>query len=119
MRAGRPRSGERLQGKEIGPMFSRRDFLKRSSLLALAPTVPGFLAQTAHAARPEHDGRVLVVLQLDGGNDGLNTIVPFADDNYARLRKRLRIPTKDLLKVNDHVGLHPALRRAGKLLESD
>ncbi len=99
-------------------MFSRRDFLKRSSLLALAPTVPGFLAQTAYAARNERDGRVLVVLQLDGGNDGLNTVVPFADDNYAKLRKRLRVPAKDLIKIDDHFGLHPALRRAGKLLES-
>jgi uncharacterized protein (DUF1501 family) len=99
-------------------MFSRRDFLKSSTLLALAPTVPGFLAQTAYAARNERDGRALVVLQLDGGNDGLNTVVPFADDNYARYRKRLRVAEKELLKINDHFGLHPALRRAGKLLES-
>jgi uncharacterized protein (DUF1501 family) len=99
-------------------MFSRRDFLKRSSLLALAPTVPGFLAQTARAVRPERDGRVLVVLQLDGGNDGLNTVVPFADDGYARLRKRLRLPARDLLKVDDRIGLHPGLRRTSGLLES-
>ncbi len=99
-------------------MLSRRDFLKRSSLLALAPTVPGFLARTAWAARPERDSRVLVVLQLDGGNDGLNTVVPFADDNYARLRRRLRVPVNELIKINNRVGLHPALGRAAKLLES-
>ena len=97
---------------------TRRDFLKTSTLLALAPTVPGFLARTAWAARPERDGRVLIVLQLDGGNDGLNTVVPFADDNYARLRRRLRVPVNELIKVNDRVGLHPALGRAAKLLES-
>jgi uncharacterized protein (DUF1501 family) len=61
-------------------MFTRRDFLKTSTLLALAPTVPGFLAQTARAAKVEHDGRILVVVQLDGGNDGINTLVPFADE---------------------------------------
>jgi uncharacterized protein (DUF1501 family) len=97
---------------------TRRAFLKTSTLLALAPTVPGFLARNAWAARPERDGRVLVVLQLDGGNDGLNTVVPFGDDNYARLRRRLRVPVNELIKVNDQVGLHPALGRAAKLLES-
>jgi uncharacterized protein (DUF1501 family) len=64
------------------------------------------------------DGRVFVVVQLDGGNDGLNTVVPFADENYVRLRKTLRVPTEELIKVNDHVGLHPSLRPAAKLLEA-
>jgi uncharacterized protein (DUF1501 family) len=68
-------------------MFTRRDFLKTSTLLALAPTVPGFLAQTARAAKLERDSHVLVVVQLDGGNDGINTVVPFADEGYAKYRK--------------------------------
>jgi uncharacterized protein (DUF1501 family) len=50
----------------------------------LAPTVPGFLARTARATQPQRDGRVLVVIQLDGGNDGINTVVPFADEGYAK-----------------------------------
>jgi uncharacterized protein (DUF1501 family) len=99
-------------------MLSRRDFLKRSSLLALAPAVPGFLARTARAAAPERDGRVLVVIQLDGGNDGINTVVPFADEGYAKLRKTLRLPKDRLVKVNDKVGLHPSLDGFGKLLEA-
>jgi uncharacterized protein (DUF1501 family) len=98
-------------------MYTRRDFLRHSSLLALAPTVPCFLARTAHAARPEQDARVLVVLQLDGGNDGLNTVVPFADENYARLRSALRLERKDLVTVSSGVGLHPGLRPLSKLLE--
>jgi len=99
-------------------MLSRRDFLKHSSLLALAPTVPGFLAQTARAAVPQRDGRVLIVLELNGGNDGINTVVPFADEGYAKHRKTLRLAKDRLVKVNDHVGLHPSLRDFGKLLEA-
>src|SRR5690242_137406 len=99
-------------------MLSRRDFLRHSSLLALAPTVPGFLARTARAAVPRRDGRVLVVLELNGGNDGINTVVPFADEGYARYRTTLRLPTDRLVKVNDHVGLHPSLGDFGKLLEA-
>jgi uncharacterized protein (DUF1501 family) len=98
-------------------MSSRRDFLKKVSLVALAPTVPGFLARTARATPPKRDGRVLVVIQLDGGNDGINTVVPFADEGYARYRSALRLPRDRLVKVNERVGLHPAMGEAGKLLE--
>jgi uncharacterized protein (DUF1501 family) len=99
-------------------VLSRRDFLKRSSLLALAPDVPAFLARTARAAVPQRDGRVLVVIQLDGGNDGINTVVPFADEGYARHRKALRLTKDRLVKVDDRVGLHPSLGPFGKLLEA-
>jgi uncharacterized protein (DUF1501 family) len=102
-------------------MFSRRDFLRAglrgSTLVALAPTVPGFLAQSARAARPVRDGRVLVVVQLDGGNDGINTLVPFKDEGYAKYRNVLRLPADRLLKVSKEVGLHPAMGDAAKLLE--
>jgi uncharacterized protein (DUF1501 family) len=101
---------------------SRRHFLKSSlttaSLVGLAPTVPGFLARTARGAEPERDGRVLVVIQLDGGNDGINTIVPFRDEGYAKHRKVLRLPVERLIKVDDQIGLHPAMSAAATLLES-
>jgi uncharacterized protein (DUF1501 family) len=99
-------------------MLSRRDFLRSSTLLALAPTVPGFLARTAHAAKSDRDRRVLVVIQLDGGNDGINTVVPFADEGYAKHRRTLRLEKDRLIKVNDSVGLHPNMADAGKLLEA-
>jgi uncharacterized protein (DUF1501 family) len=99
-------------------MLSRRDFLKRSSLVALAPAAPGFLAHTARAAMPQRDGRVLVVLELSGGNDGINTVVPFADEGYAKHRKTLRLSKDRLVKVDDKVGLHPSLGNFGKLLEA-
>jgi uncharacterized protein (DUF1501 family) len=102
-------------------MLSRRAFLRASletsTLVALAPTVPGFLACTARAAAPGRDGRVLVVVQLDGGNDGINTVVPFADEGYAKHRKALRLPKERLLKINKDLGLHPAMADAGRLLE--
>jgi uncharacterized protein (DUF1501 family) len=105
-----------------GPaMYSRRDFLRTSvsssTLIALAPTVPEFLAQTARAAEPRRDSRILVVVELGGGNDGINTIVPFADEGYAKHRKVLRLPTDRLLKINKEVGLHPDMTDAAKLLE--
>jgi uncharacterized protein (DUF1501 family) len=103
-------------------MLSRRTFLRTSlqtaSLLALAPTVPGFLARTARAAPAERDGRVLVVIQLDGGNDGINTVVPFKDEGYARARHVLRLPANRLHKVTKEVGLHPVMGDAARLLES-
>jgi uncharacterized protein (DUF1501 family) len=98
-------------------MFSRRAFLKTSPLLSLSPLVPGFLARTARAATPEPDGRVLVVIDLAGGNDGINTVVPFADEGYAKHRKVLRLSKDRLIKVNDRAGLHPSLGDFGKLLE--
>jgi uncharacterized protein (DUF1501 family) len=102
-------------------MATRREMLKAaingSALVALSPTVPAFLAQSARAAGPDRDGRVLVVIQLEGGNDAINTLVPFADEGYARNRKTLRIPQKGLIRVNDRVSLHPALRGMGDLLQ--
>ena len=102
-------------------MLSRRDFVKTSlrgaSLFAMAPAVPGFLAATARAAAPSQDGRVLVVVQLDGGNDGINTVVPYKDEGYAKNRQALRLSADKLHKVNDAVGLHPSLTGAAKLLE--
>jgi uncharacterized protein (DUF1501 family) len=100
-------------------MHSRRDFLKQASLVALAPVVPSFLAHTARAAMPDRDGRILVILELGGGNDGINTVVPFADEGYAKCRKELRLPKDRLVKVNDSIGLHPAMTEAGQLLESN
>src|SRR6516165_9775991 len=103
-------------------MLSRRSFLastlRSSTLLALAPTVPGFLAQTARAAVPQRDGRILVVIELNGGNDGINTVVPYKDEGYAKHRRLLRLSAGELIKINDQVGLHPAMSGAGKLLES-
>lgn len=98
-------------------MSTRRQFLQQSALVSLAPLVPAFLARSAMAARAQPDERVLIVIQLDGGNDGLNTVIPYADPLYARYRKELRIKTDQVIKVNEAVGLHPQLRPAAELLD--
>src|SRR6476660_9195746 len=99
-------------------MLTRRTFLKSSSLLALAPTVPVFVTRTARAAEPAKDAHVLVVVQLDGGNDALNTLVPLKNETYQKLRPRLKIADKDAVKLSDGFGLHPSFRQADKLIKA-
>jgi uncharacterized protein (DUF1501 family) len=98
-------------------MLSRRRFLQTSSIVSLAPLVPGMLCRAAGAASAGTDGKTLVVIQLDGGNDGLNTVVPYANDAYAKLRPKLRINGDDVHKLNDHVGLHPRMKAAKDLFD--
>ncbi|HEY8503918.1 MAG TPA: DUF1501 domain-containing protein, partial [Gemmataceae bacterium] len=100
---------------------TRRDFLKASSLVGIGATVPTFLARTARAApqagAPGAKDTILVVVELTGGNDGLNTVIPYADPEYAKLRPTLKIPADRVLKVNDSLGLHPSMSGLSGLLE--
>lgn len=101
----------------------RREFLRLGlgscALLACGRDVPGFLARTAEAADPPErgTGRVLVVLELNGGNDGLNTVVPFGDDLYRKHRPKLALASNTLHKLDDHMGVHPALRNFKELYD--
>jgi uncharacterized protein (DUF1501 family) len=101
-------------------MFNRRDFLVRtlqgSSLFALGSVVPGFIVDTARAAEPGKDN-VLVVIEMNGGNDGLNTVIPYADDGYHKARPTLRFTKQQVVRVDDHIGLHPAMRNLDRLLQ--
>jgi uncharacterized protein (DUF1501 family) len=94
-------------------MFTRRQFLtsalRGSSLVALGAVVPQFVARTARAAAPGKD-TVLVVVELTGGNDGLNTVIPYADDLYHKARPTLRQTKQTVIRLDDHVGLHPGLQ---------
>lgn len=100
-------------------MLTRRHFLERSlkgsSLVALGPTVPNFLVTSARAAATGQDN-ILVVVEMTGGNDGLNTVVPYADDLYHAARPSLRLSKEQVVRVDDHIGLNPGLRDFEKLL---
>ncbi len=102
-------------------MTTRRVFLQKGlTLLAVSPTIPTFLDQTVLAlANPEDvartqqpsgtDGKILVIVQLSGGNDGLNTVVPYADDAYRRARPSLAHESNKVLKIDNYLSLHPNL----------
>ncbi len=100
-------------------MLSRRDFLAHTTgtVVALGLPLPALWRRVATAAAPDPGLPALVVLELNGGNDGLNTVVPYADDIYHRSRPTLRITPEKVLKLDDHVGLHPALKDLHRLWE--
>lgn len=93
---------------------TRREFIELSGrslgLLAFGSFAPSFLVNSALAGTPapEKDRSILVLVQLAGGNDGLNTLVPFEDADYYRLRPTLGLAKNRVLRVSDTHGLHPS-----------
>ncbi len=104
-------------------MTTRRDFLKTtlgaSSLLAVGGVVPEFLATTAIAAEKDDKKKdtVLVVVELTGGNDGLNTVAPYGDDLYYKARPTLAFAKKEVQKLDDYHGLHPRMGDLKRLFD--
>ena len=103
--------------------LTRREFIRRSTggglgFLAFSGVAPSFLAKSALAQTPapERDRTILVVIQLAGGNDGLNTVVPHTDDRYFHLRPSLAIQD-GLLPLNDDLGFHPACKELHQLFD--
>ncbi len=110
-------------------LYTRREFI-RSGLLggAMAYTAPAFLMNTMNVLHAQaadspvqsltgRDAPILVVLQLSGGNDGLNTVIPHANDFYYKARPGIAIGANDALKINDQLGLHPALTGVRELYD--
>lgn len=90
--------------------MNRRDFLKHSTLAAGSLLIPSFLKPLEAMSAPQMSGhRNLVIIQLSGGNDGLNTVVPYAMDEYYRHRQTIALPKDKLIRLNDTQGLHPAM----------
>src|SRR4051812_13704737 len=91
------------------PKSSRRDLLKAAMYgvggSGSAVPMPLFGQGAAGLnAEGKSNGKILVVLELSGGNDGLNTLVPYGDDAYYKHRPNLGIPAKGLRKIDDHFG---------------
>src|SRR6476619_7885413 len=107
--------------KTSATLQTRRKFLRTSMLGAAATwTLPVFLEKTFFAldaiaadsltqAVTGKDGTILVVLQMAGGNDGLNMVVPFADDAYHSARPRLGLAADKVLKIDNYAGLNGRL----------
>ena len=111
-------------------LHTRRQFMRTSILGAAASwSVPFFLestfqslnAQAATSSIQTATGRdhpILVIVQLAGGNDGLNTVIPHGDDAYYAARSSLSIKKDNLLKINDHIGLNENLVGLRSLYDS-
>jgi uncharacterized protein (DUF1501 family) len=90
--------------------MKRRDFLKNTALASGALLIPAFLKPLEAMAHGQLTGyKNLVVIQLSGGNDGLNTIIPYGDDIYYQKRKTIAINQTDIIKLNDMQGFNPNL----------
>ena len=90
--------------------MKRRNFLKNTGLASTSLFIPQFLnAFNQSISNKSQDGKILVVLQLSGGNDGLNTIVPYRNDVYYKNRPTLGISKSEVLTISDELGLNPAM----------
>jgi uncharacterized protein (DUF1501 family) len=103
-------------------MISRREFLGYGaagvSFVSFAGGMPRMLARAAEAAAAaEQNDHVLVVIELSGGNDGLNTLIPFEDPLYYSNRPTLGIAKEEVLKISDLVGLHPQMGALQELFQ--
>lgn len=84
----------------------RRDFLQGLGLIPLVSALPNLAFAAAPAANYQ---RLLVLIELKGGNDGLNTVAPYADPAYSALRPHIGIKRDEVIQLDDKFGLHPAL----------
>ena len=97
-------------------LLKRRDFLKISSLATASLLMPNFLKSMTLPEIIDKENRILIILQLSGGNDGLNTIIPTGNDIY--FRERETIAVKDALRLTDAAGINPNLSFFKELFDS-
>lgn len=109
--------------------FSRREFLQNGlGFVSLGLTMPTLLMQATRAMAAEpavagsaaarSGGKILVVLEMAGGNDALNTVFPLGNPLYAKFRPSIAIKDADAIKIDGGLGLHPNMKALGKLFES-
>jgi uncharacterized protein (DUF1501 family) len=90
-------------------ILNRRKFIQAGSLASASLMLPKFLKGFERRKLAE-DNKILVVVQLSGGNDGLNTVIPYRNDLYYKVRPELGIKRQSALTITDELGLHPALK---------
>jgi uncharacterized protein (DUF1501 family) len=108
-----------MSSRHIGCSCSRRDFLVRGMYgIGVGAGLPLLLSRTSAALSAQalegtsvetHRNRILVVVELSGGNDGLNTVVPFGDAAYYRARPKLGIAEREVIRAADGFGFHPSM----------
>ncbi len=103
---------------------TRREFISNGlGFVALGFTVPTMLMQASQAVAAQKavaggkSGKILVVIEMAGGNDGLNTVAPISDPLYAKLRPTIGVKANDAVKIDNGLALHPSLGALGKLYE--
>ena len=103
------KSASFLGKKSFGPLIRRKEFLQISSLATASLMMPKFLKALETDAAVPPGNKVVVVVQLSGGNDGLNTVIPVRNDIYYKSRPRIGVQKDKALSLTDEVSLHPAL----------
>lgn len=100
-------------------MSTRRTFIKQAGL-ATAGTmlIPGFLKSLQGNPPLPEGNKIVVIIQLSGGNDGLNTIVPYTNDLYYKFRPGLALPKTNVLRATDSLGFHPSLAKLNELYDN-
>jgi len=98
-------------------LIKRKEFLQLGSLATASFMVPQFLKSFERVDGVPPGNKVMVILQLSGGNDGLNTVIPVRNDIYYRERPRLGIEKGSSLTLTDEVALHPALTALRELYD--
>jgi uncharacterized protein (DUF1501 family) len=99
-------------------IFKRREFLKTGSLVTASLMVPGFLKTFGTKQMVPPGNKVLVIIQLSGGNDGLNTVIPVRNDIYYKERPGIGVKKEQSLLLTDEVGLNPSLEGFKNLYDS-
>lgn len=90
-------------------LINRKQFIQTGTLASASMMLPKFLKSMETTSIVPPGNKVLVVLQLSGGNDGLNTVIPYRNDLYYKARPKLALQKQNSLALTDEVGLHPAL----------
>lgn len=98
--------------------MKRRDFIKQSALVSAGLLLPSFL-RASDPLTPLTNKKRLVVIQLSGGNDWLNTIIPYKNELYYKLRKKIAIDRDKVLPLANDLGLHPSLKALRDLFKEN